>query len=137
MLRPSFISTLEYPHAEIHKTVDVIRVGDAEHDRRLIRLRPAADVQNHPDIRQLKVRRRVAITHGQNKSAEDLFIITSRLLEVGYGEKTRDAHPLARGHLEALLVDLYTVRDGVHSRLLSIRCSSADSDSFGFMTAAY
>src|SRR6204780_58286 len=85
---PQFIARLNIRNPEIHKAVDVIRVGDAERYRRLIRSRPAPNVQNHPDIRKLKVRRRVAVTHGQNASAEDLFIVASRSLEVGYGKKT-------------------------------------------------
>src|ERR1700683_5453379 len=104
---------------EIHKAVDMIRVGDAERHRRLIRGRPATKVQNHPDIRKLKVRRRVAVAQAQNASAEDLFVVASRSLDVGDGEKLRDADPLTRGHLIALLFDLY----GVHGWLLSIQCS--------------
>src|SRR5580698_2804427 len=107
---PQFVARLNIRNAEIHKAVDVIWVGDAERYRRLIGGRPAPDVQNHPDIRQLKVRRRVAVTHGQNASAEDLFVVAGRSLHVGDGEKMRDADPLAWGHLIALLVDLY----GVH-----------------------
>ena len=87
----------------------MIRVGNAERYRRLIRGRPAPDVENHPDIRELKVRRRVAVTHGQNASAEDLFVVASRSLDVGDGEKMRDADPLSRGHLITLLFDLYVV----------------------------
>src|SRR5277367_3543791 len=94
---PQFIARLNIRNAEIHKAGDVIRVGDAERYRRLIRGRPAANVQNHPNIRQLKVRRRVAVTHGQNASAEDLFVVASRSLDVGHGEKMRDADPLFRG----------------------------------------
>src|ERR1700688_848343 len=106
---PQFIARLNIRNAEIHKAVDVIRVGDAERYRRLIGGRPASNVQNHPDIRKLKVRRRVAVTHGQNASAEDLFVVASGSLDVGDGEKMRDADPLARGHLIALLFDLYRV----------------------------
>src|SRR5580700_2080469 len=104
---PQFIARLNIRNAEIHKAVDVIRVGDAERYRRLIGGRPAPDVQNHPDIRQLKVRRRVAVTQAQNASAEDLFVVASRSLDVGDGEKLRNADPLFRGHLIALLLDLY------------------------------
>ncbi len=107
---PQFIARVNIRNAEIHKAVDVIRVGDAERHRRLIRGRPAPDVENHPDIRKLKVRRRVAVAHGQDASAEDLFLVASRSLDVGDREKMRDADPLSRGHLIALLVDLY----GVH-----------------------
>src|SRR5471030_1673695 len=106
-------------NAEIHKAVDVIRIGDAERYRRLIRGGPAPNVQNHPDIRELKVPRRVAVTQAQNASAEDLFVVASRSLDVGDGEKIRDADPLSRGHLVALLFDLYRV----HWWLLSIRYS--------------
>jgi hypothetical protein len=84
----------------------VIRVGDAEPYRRLIRGRPAPNVQNHPDIRELKVPRCVAVTQAQNASAEDLFVVAGRSLDVGDGEKLRDADPFSRGHLIALF-DLY------------------------------
>src|SRR6202046_5689351 len=67
---PQFVARLNIRHAEIHKAVDVIWVGGAERYRRLIRGRPAPNVQNHPDIRKLQVRGRVAVTHGQNASAE-------------------------------------------------------------------
>jgi hypothetical protein len=85
----------------------VIRVGDAECYRGLIRSRPASNVQNHPDIRKLKVSRRVAVTQAQNASAEDLFLVASRPVNVGDGEEMRDADPLSRGHFIALLFDLY------------------------------
>ena len=73
----------------------MIRVGDAERYRRLIRGRPASNVQNHPNIRQLKVPRRVAVTQAQNVSAEDLFVVASRSLD--YYEKVFGAHILSRG----------------------------------------
>src|ERR1700724_2096409 len=104
---PQFIARLNIRNAEIHKTVDVIRVRDAQRYRRLIRGRPASNVQNHPDIRKLKVSRRVAVTQAQNASAEDLFVVASRSLDVGDGVKMCDADPLSRGHLIALLLDLY------------------------------
>src|ERR1035438_864615 len=85
----------------------MIRIRDAERYRRLIRRRPASNVQNHPDIRKLKVPRRVAVTQAQNASAEDLFVVASRSLDVGDGEKMCDADPLSRGHLIDLLLDLY------------------------------
>src|ERR1700691_1009748 len=94
---PQFIARLNIRNPEIHKAIDVIRVRDAERHRRLIRSRPASNVQNHPDIRKLKIRRCVAVTHGRNASAEDLFVVASRSLEVRDGEKTRDADPLFRG----------------------------------------
>ena len=107
---PQFIARMNIRNAEIHKAVDVIRVGDAERYRRLIRGRPASNVQNHPDIRKLKVPRRVAVTQAQNASAEDLLVLAGRSLDVGDGEKLRDADPLRRGHFIALLFDLY----GIH-----------------------
>src|SRR6476660_7994339 len=107
---PQIIALLNIRNAEIHKAVDVIRVGDAERYCRLIRGRPAPNVQNQPDIRKLKIPRRVAVTQAQNASAEDLFVVTSRSLDVGHGEKMRDAHPLSRGHLIALLFDLHAHR---------------------------
>src|ERR1700723_2144204 len=116
---PQFVARLNIGNAEIHKAVDVIRIRDAERYRGLIRGRPAPDVQNHPDIRKLKVPRRVAVTQAQNASAENLFVVMSRSLDVSDGEKLRDADPLSRGHLIALLFDLY----GAHRWLLSIQCS--------------
>src|SRR5579862_4089238 len=106
---PQFVARLDIRNAEIHKAVDVIRVGHAERYRGLVRGRPASHIQNHPDIRKLQVRRRVAVTHSQNASAEDLFVVASRSLDVGDGEKMRDADPLTRGHLIAFLFDLYAV----------------------------
>src|SRR3984885_7763072 len=104
---PQFVARLNIRNAEIHKAVDVIRVGDAQRYRGLIRGWPAPNVQNHPDVRKLKVPRRVAVTQAQNASAEDLFVVASRSLDVGDGEKMRDADPLSWGHLIALLLDLY------------------------------
>ena len=83
-------------NAEIHKAADVIRVGDTERYRRLIR-GPAPNVQNHPDIRMLKARRRVAVTQAQNASAEDLLVVVSRSLNVGDGQKMRDTDPSRGG----------------------------------------
>src|SRR5271170_153464 len=82
---PQFIARLNVRNADVQKAVDVIRVGDAERYRRLIRGRPAPNVQNHPDVRKLKVPRRVAVTQAQNASAEDLFVVASRSLDVGDG----------------------------------------------------
>src|SRR5580658_2398248 len=102
---PQFVTHLNIRNAEIHKAVDVIWVGDAERYRRLVRCRAAADVQNHPDIRELKVRRRVTVAHAQNASAEDLLVVVSRSHNVGDGEKMRDTDPLLWGHLIAFLID--------------------------------
>src|SRR5689334_23486199 len=95
---PQFIARLNIRNAEIHKAVDVIRVGDAERYRRLIRGRPAPHVENHPDIRELKVCRRIPVPQTQNAGTEHLFVLASRSLDVGDGEKMRDADPLPRGH---------------------------------------
>src|ERR1700733_10219418 len=43
---PQLITRVNIRNAEVHEAVDVIRVGDAERYRRLIRGRPAANVQN-------------------------------------------------------------------------------------------
>jgi len=56
---------------------------------------------------RVKVPGRVAVAQAQNASAEDLFVVTSRSIDVLHSEKMRDAHPVVRGHLIALLFDLY------------------------------
>src|SRR6202161_3366317 len=104
---PSLIARLNICNADIQKTVDVVRVGNAERYRRLVRCWSTPNVQNHPDIRELKVAGRIAVTEAQNASAENLFIVASRSLDLGDGEKLRNADPLSRGHLIALLFDLY------------------------------
>src|SRR5579862_3312061 len=116
---PQFVARLNICNAEVHKAVDVIRVGHAERYRRLVRGGPAPDIQNHPDIRELQVGRRVAVTHGQYAGAEDLFVVASRSLDIGDGQKVCDADPFPRGHLIALLFDLYRV----HQWLLPIQSS--------------
>jgi hypothetical protein len=50
-----------------------------------------------------------AVASAQNATAEDRFVEASRSVDVGDGEKMRDADPLPRGHLIALLFDLYAV----------------------------
>ena len=102
-------------NADIHEAVDVIRVGDTQRYRRLVWGRPTPNVQNHPDIRKLKVRGRVAVTQAQNASAEDLLVVASRSLDVGDSEEMRDADPLPRGHLIARVVDLTLLNDAPHS----------------------
>jgi len=94
---PQFVARLNIRDAEVHKAVDVIRVGDTERYRRLVWGRPSPNVQNHPDIRKQKVRRRVAVTEGENASAEDLLVVAGRSLDVGDGEKLRDAAPVPEG----------------------------------------
>src|SRR5215467_1001181 len=108
-------------NAEIHKAVDVIRIGDAERYRRLVRSGPTPNVQNHPEIRKLKVRGCVVVTQAQNASAEDLFVVASRSLDVSYGQKMRDADPLSWGHLIALLSDLYAAHESFLSDTVLIR----------------
>src|SRR3954470_7331516 len=49
---PQFVARLNIRDAQIHKAVDVIRVGDAEHYRRLVRGGPTPHVYDHPDIRE-------------------------------------------------------------------------------------
>ena len=41
----------------------------------------------------MKVGRRVAVTQTQDARVEDLFVVASRSLDVGDGEKLRDADP--------------------------------------------
>src|SRR3974390_3790543 len=72
---PKLIARLNIRNAEIHKAVDVVRVGDAERYRRLIRGWAAPDVDDHPNIRELKVPRRIAVTSAQNASAEDPLVV--------------------------------------------------------------
>src|SRR5579872_3277651 len=93
---PQLIASLNIRDAEIHEAGDVIRVRDTERHRRLVRRRAAADIQNHPDIGELQVGRRVAVTHGQNAGAENLFVVASRSFDVGDGEKMRDADAFLR-----------------------------------------
>ena len=94
---PQFVARLNVGDAEIHEAVDVIRVRDTQRYRRLIRGRAAPNVQDHPDIRELKVARRVAVAQAQNASAEDLFVVVSRSVDIGDGEKMRDADPFSGG----------------------------------------
>jgi len=91
------MARLNIRNPEIHKAADVIRVGDAEPYRWLVRSRPAPHVHNHPDIRELKVPRPVAVAQAQNASAEDPFVVASRSLDVLHGEKMRDADPSRGG----------------------------------------
>src|SRR5580698_2874507 len=107
---PQFIARLDIRNADIHKAVDLIRVGDAERHRRLVGGGPAPDVDKEPGIRELNIRRRaVAVACAQNATAEDLLIEASRPADVGDGEKMCDGEPLAGGHLIALLSYLYCV----------------------------
>src|SRR5580700_6423809 len=104
------MARLNIGNADIHKTADLIRVGDPERYRRLVGGRPAPDVDKEPHIRDLNVPgRAAAVASAQNATAEDRFIEASRSFDVGDGEKVRDGEPFARGHLIALLFDLYRV----------------------------
>ena len=93
----NLIASFNIGNSEIHKAVDSISVGNAERYRWLIGRRAASDVQDHPNIRELKVRRRIAVTQGQDASAEDLFVVASRSLDVGDGEEVRDGEPVRGG----------------------------------------
>src|ERR1700744_5197903 len=64
---PQLIARLNIRHAEIHKAVDVIRVGHVEHHRRLIGRGPSSDVEDHPYVRELQIHRRaVDVPAAQN-----------------------------------------------------------------------
>jgi len=104
---PYLIACLNVRDTEVQKAAEEIRVGNAERYRRLVLCRAASYVHNHPDIRELKVPGRVAVAQAQNASAEDLFVVTSRSLDVLHREKVRDAHPVLRRHLIALLFDFH------------------------------
>ncbi len=107
---PQLVASLNIRNADIHKAVDVIRVGDAKRYRRLVGGRPAPGVDKQPSIRDLNVRRRAdAVAFAQNATVEDLFVEASRSVDVGDGEKMCDADSVPRGHLIALLFDLYAV----------------------------
>ena len=95
---PQFIARLNIRNAEIHKAIDVIRVGDAERYRRLVGGRPAPDVDKEPGVRDLNVGGRAfAVACAQNATVENLLIEARRPADIGDGEKMRDAEPLARG----------------------------------------
>src|SRR4029079_5477714 len=71
----------------------------------------------------LKVRRGVPGTHGQNASAEYFFIVASRSLDVGDGEKMCDSEALLRWHLIAFLLDLYLVHSTPHNAFGHVQTS--------------
>src|SRR5271155_2384086 len=97
-------------NADIHKAVDLIGVGDAQRYCRLVGGRPASDVDQKPRIRDLNVPRRApAVASTQSATAEDRFIEAKRPVDVGDGEKVCDADSVPRGHLIALLSDLYAL----------------------------
>src|SRR5271154_4169084 len=107
---PEFVAGFNIRDANIHKAVDVIRIGDAERYGRLVGSRPASDVDQEPRVRDLKVHgRAAAIASTQYATVEDLFIEASRSVHVGDGEKMCDADSVPRGHLIALLLDLHAV----------------------------
>src|SRR5437764_5173115 len=89
---PQFVARLDIGDADIHKAVDVIRVGDSEGYSRLIRRRPAPDVDQEPRIRDLNVRRCArAVASALDATFEDGFIEASRSVDIGDGEKMCDA----------------------------------------------
>src|SRR5580692_9552376 len=94
---PQLVARLNICNANIHKTVDFIRVCyDAQRYRRLIRGGPAPDVHNEPRIRDLNVPgRTLAVASAQNAATEDLFIEISRSIDVSDGDKKCDGEPVA------------------------------------------
>ena len=96
-------------NADIHEAADLVGVGEnAERYRRLVRGWAASDVDNEPRICDLDVpRSALAVAQAQNAAAKNLFVVASRSLDVGDGEKIRDGETLQRGHFIALLFDLY------------------------------
>src|SRR5438552_5053643 len=72
---PRFVARLDIRDADIHKAADAIRVGDGEGYSRLVRRRPAPDVDQEPRIRDLNVRRCArAVASAQNATSKDGFI---------------------------------------------------------------
>src|SRR5580698_569848 len=55
---PFLVASLDVRHAEIHETIDVIRIGRAKHHRRLVGRGPSPDVDDHPYIREPQIPRR-------------------------------------------------------------------------------
>ena len=75
---PRFVARLNIRDPNIHKTVDVIRIGDAESYRRLVRRWAASDVNEEPRIRDLNISRCArAVASAQNATSEDSFIEAS------------------------------------------------------------
>ena len=54
---PQPIAGLNIRNTNIHKAVDLVRVGDAQRYCRLVRGRAASDVDKEPRIRELKITR--------------------------------------------------------------------------------
>jgi hypothetical protein len=77
---PQFVAGMNIGNAEIHETVDVIRVGGAERYGRLVWGWAASYVQDHPDVRELKIRGRIAVSHAQDMSAEDLLVVVGAVI---------------------------------------------------------
>jgi len=100
---------LNIRNADIQKAVDLIRVGgDAERYCRLVRGGPAPNVDDESRVRDLNVpRRTLAIASAKNAAAKDPFKEIGRSVDVGDGDKMCDGEPVARGHLIALLFDMY------------------------------
>ena len=110
---PQLIARLNIRHANIHKAAELIPVcEDAQRNCRLVRSRPASNVDNEPRIRDLNVPgSTLAIPSAQNAAAEHPFIEISRSIDVGDGDKKRDGKPITGRHLIALWFDM-----NAHSR---------------------
>src|SRR5262245_24098478 len=65
---PKFVACVNIRNAEIHEAADCIRIGrDAERYRWFVGCRTAADVDDEPRVRDLKVARRaLAVASAQN-----------------------------------------------------------------------
>jgi len=102
---------LNIRNTDIHKAVDLVRVGDAERYRRLVGGWPASDVDKEPRIRDLNVPGcAAAVASAQNATAENRFVSASRSVDVDNGDEVCDGEPVPGGHLIALLSDLYGVQ---------------------------
>src|SRR5580698_6086195 len=102
---------MDIRNANIHEAVDLFRVGHAERDGRFVGGGAASDVDKQPRIRDLNVAGRAgAVTPAESAAAEDGFVEAKRPVDIGDGEKMRDADSIPRGHFIAFLVDFYTVR---------------------------
>jgi hypothetical protein len=95
---PKSVARSNIRHADIHEAAHLIRVGeDTERHRRLVRGRPAPDVDDEPGIRDLNVpRRALGVPQAQNAAAKDFFVVASRSLDVGDSEEMRSSVRLGR-----------------------------------------
>ena len=89
------LTVLNIRNTDIHKAVDLVRVGDAERYRRLVGGRAASDVDKEPRICDLNVRRcAAAVAFAQNAPPENRFVEASRSVDVGDGEEVCDGEPI-------------------------------------------